>query len=109
MASKNFLEGFDYGIDCEDFLLYELARLIEEDHASLDDDEFRRLIDAGIHEHIERRLDVRAKMALRLRTSGTLPDRILEAVEDIETQLHNIPQILESYATYLFQRLEQCS
>src|SRR5689334_21130133 len=71
--SKNPVEEFDYHIECDDFLLYELARLIEEDRASFEDEEFFRLIDAGIHEHIERRLDIRANLAVRLRTSDVPP------------------------------------
>ena len=61
------LADFDYRIDCDDFLLYELGRLIEEDRASFDDEEFPRLIDEGVQEHIETRLEIRAEMALRLR------------------------------------------
>jgi len=107
--SKNPLEEFDYHIECDDFLLYELARLIEEDRASFDDEEFRRVIDAGIHEHIERRLDVRASMALRLRTSDVPPDRLLRSIEDIESPLRDMPEIIHSYTAYLFQRLEECA
>jgi hypothetical protein len=109
MSSRNPFDNFDYRIECDDFLLYELARLIEEDRASLDDDEFRRAIDAGIHEHLERRLDIRAQMAMRLRTAGATRDRILQAIEDIESPLADIPQILHSYTAYLFQKLEECS
>jgi hypothetical protein len=105
----NPLEKFDYRIECDDFLIYELGRLIEEDRASFDDEEFRRVIDGGIHEHIERRLDVRANMALRLRTSGAPQDRLLQTIEDIESPLRDIPEIIHSYTAYLFQRLEQCS
>jgi len=109
MSFTNLLEDFDYRILCDDFLLYELARLIEEDRASLDDEEFRQVIEAGIHEHIERRLDIRADMALRFRKAGRSSDRVLEVIEDIESPLGDIPQILQSYTAYLFQRLEQCS
>src|SRR5262245_25055631 len=105
----NPFEEFDYRIECDDFLIYELARLIEEDRASFDDEEFRRVIDAGIHEHIERRLDVRANMALRLRTSGAPRDRLLRTIDDIESPLRDVPAIIHSYTAYLFQRLEQCS
>lgn len=105
---KNPLEDFDYRLDCEDFLLYELGRLIEEDRASFEDDELRRVIEAGIHEHIERRLDIRADMAERLRSGGP-SDRILHAIEDIESPLRDIPQVIHSYSAYLFERLEQCA
>jgi len=105
----NPLEKFDYRIECDDFLIYELGRLIEEDRASFDDEEFRRVIDAGIHEHIERRLDVRANMALRLRTSGAPQEGLLRTIEDIESPLRDIAEIIHSYTAYLFQRLEQCS
>jgi len=102
------LENFDYRVECDDFLLYELGRLIEDDRAALEDEEFRRVIDAGIHEHVERRLDIRAQMAKRLRTGGAA-DRLLRAIEDIESPLRDIPQIMHSYTAYLFQRLEYCS
>ena len=45
------LAGVDYGVHPQDFVLYELHRLIEEDRASLDDSEFRTLIDEGIRAH----------------------------------------------------------
>ena len=72
------LTQFDYRISCDDFLLYELGRLIEEDKVSLEEPEFRNLIKAGIAEHVERRLDIRAEMALKLRAgpapgSGRVP------------------------------------
>lgn len=109
MLTPSPIDNFDYRVPCDDFLLYQLAGLIEEDRASLEDDEFRRIIESGIHEHIERRLELRAEMAMRFRTSGAKPDRVLRAIEDIESPLADIPQLIESYASYLFQRLEQCS
>src|SRR2546425_8857175 len=66
----NPLENFDYLVECDDFLLYELGRLIDEDRASLDDEEFRRVVDEGIREHVETRLEVRAELAMRLRAAG---------------------------------------
>jgi hypothetical protein len=107
--AKNPLENFDYHVDCDDFLLYELGRLIEEDRATFEDEEFRRLIRAGIHEHIERRLDIRANIAMRLRSSRGRPDRMLHAIEDIESPVRDLPHVIHSYTAYLFQRLEQCS
>jgi hypothetical protein len=102
------LQSFDYCIDCDDFLLYELGRLIEEDRASFDDEEFRRVIEAGIHEHIERRIDVRAQMARRLR-SVRGPKGLLHAIEDIESPLRDMPEIIQSYTAYIFERLDKCS
>ena len=61
----NPINNFDYHVACDDFFLYELGRLIDEERASLDEDEFRSLIEAGIHEHIERRLDIRTGIAAR--------------------------------------------
>jgi hypothetical protein len=108
--SSNFpIQNVDYRVECDDFILYELGRLIDEDRASFEDDEFRRVIEAGIHEHIERRLDIRASVALRLRSSGRAPVRVLRAVEDIESSLRHLPEIIQSYTEYLFQKLEQCS
>ena len=39
----NPLRDFDYHVACDDFLLYELGRLIEEDKASFDEAEFEEL------------------------------------------------------------------
>src|SRR2546425_10273937 len=108
MPLKNPLENFDYRVECDDFLLYELGRLIEEDRASFDDEEFRRVIDEGIHEHIERRLDVRADMAKRLR-AGEGSTRLVRGIEDIESPLRGIAEIIHSYTAYLFNRLEECA
>jgi hypothetical protein len=108
--SKNPFENFDYRIDCDDFLLYELGRLIEEDRASFEDEEFRGIIESGIHEHIERRLDIRANMAARLRAEGApSTPQLLRAIEDIESPLQEIPLVIQSYTAYLFARLETCA
>lgn len=104
------LEHFDYRVNCDDFLLYELGRLVDEDKISLDEPEFRTLIESGIAEHIERKLDIRAELALKLRTGKPpAPARLLHAVEDIESQLRDFPEIIQSYAEYLFERLDQCA
>src|SRR5215831_5697293 len=103
------LDNMDYRVGCDDFFLYELGRLIDEDRASLEDDEFRRLIEAGIHEHIERRLDIRAEIALQLRRSETKPKRIVQILEDIEAPVINVPIIVQDYIAYLFGRLEMCA
>ncbi len=109
MKRSNPLDNFDYRVECDDFFLYELGRLIEEDHASLEDEEFRRLIDAGIHEHIERPLEIRADVAARLRKSPRASGRVLHVVEDIEAPLRDEPIIIESYTAYLVRRLEECA
>ena len=102
------IDTFDYRVGCDDFFLYELGRLIDEERASLEDDEFRRLIDAGIHEHIERRLEIRAEIAARLRKLDTIPKGIVHVVEDIEAPLRDVPLIVQSYAAYLLRKLEAC-
>jgi tetratricopeptide (TPR) repeat protein len=117
MKLENVLANFDYHVECDDFLLYELGRLIEEDRASLDDEEFRELIDEGIHEHVETRLELRAEIARRLRI--TMPHiaendraaaiRVLRSVEDIDLPLRDVALILTTYAPYLFRRLEDCA
>ena len=111
------LADFDYRIDCDDFLLYELGRLIEEDRASFDDEEFPRLIDEGVQEHIETRLEIRAEMALRLRQLYSKIDerrrpaaaRVLQLIEDIELPLRDVEVVVRTYTAYLFQRLEECA
>lgn len=108
-------DGFDYRVEPDDFLLYEIGRLIEEDRASLEDEEFRRLIDGGIRQHIEERPEIRAEMAARLRAAverldpGARPigARVVAALEDIEIPLRNIGLIVRSYTAYIFRRLEE--
>jgi hypothetical protein len=106
---SNPLENFDFRVECDDFLLYELGRLIEEDRASLDDEEFRRVIDEGIHEHVDTRLELRAELALRLRQAGREELRMVHVIEDIEAPLSSLAWVVETYAAYLFQRLEECA
>jgi hypothetical protein len=106
---KNPLDNFDYGVQCDDFFLYELSRLIEEDQASFEHEEFRRLIDAGIHEHIERHLEARAGIAARLRKLQLAPARVLRVVEDIEASLRDVPLVVQSYTAYLLGKLEKCT
>src|SRR5262249_926855 len=76
-----------------------------------DEAEFRNVIDSGIAEHVERRIDVRAAIAARLRREkpGVRPGRLLHAIEDIESQIRDFPEMIESYTTYLFLRLEKCA
>jgi tetratricopeptide (TPR) repeat protein len=117
MNLEKVLANFDYQVQCDDFLLYELGRLIEEDRASLDDEEFREIVDEGIHEHVETRLEVRADIAKRLRLA--MPNitgddraaavRVLRAVEDIDFPLRDVALILTTYTSYLFQKLEDCA
>jgi len=117
MKLENVLSNFDYRIDCDDFLLYELGRLIEEDRASLDDEEFREIIDEGIHEHVETPLELRAEIAKRLRlampeleeTDRAAAIRVLRAVEDIDFPLRDVALILTTYTSYLFRKLEDCA
>src|SRR3954468_4297709 len=116
MNLEKVLEGFDYQVECDDFLLYELGRLVEEDRASLDEEEFREIIDEGIHEHVEIRLELRAEIARRLRaampgidaTDKAAAVRVLRTIEDAEMPLRDVALILTTYTAYLFQQLEAC-
>src|SRR5689334_17488838 len=90
-------DDFDYRVETDEFVLYEIDRLIEEDRASFEDEEFRRVIDEGIRQHIEERLEIRSAMAVRLRTALPRFDssaqkvgrRTLRALEDIRSPLHS--------------------
>jgi hypothetical protein len=105
------LAGFDYNVDAEDFVLYELHRLIEEDRASFDDSEFRTLIDHGVRAHIAEKPEVRAALAGILRSaatehSRTVTLRVVRALENIHTDLSNVGVVVRSYTAYLLSRLE---
>jgi hypothetical protein len=107
-------EDFDYRVECDDFLLYELGRLIEEDDASFENEEFRRVINEGLHEHIDNRLEIRAELAWRLRRGSAEPSRAdirsaLHAIEDTNLSCGEIAAVVQSYTKYLFQRLEACA
>ena len=109
------LQDFDYNVEADDFILYEVDRLIEEDRASFEDEDFRRTIDEGIRNHIEERIEIRAQIAMRLRSSmsgldretARIAKRTIHALEDAEFPLHNISLIVRSYTSYLFRRLEE--
>ena len=109
--AASVLADFDYDIHPEDFVLYELHRLIEEDRASFDDAEFRTLIDEGIRAHIEDDTDIRASLAGRLRSASLTGDartmalRVVHALEDLEANLCNVAVLVHNYASYLFSRL----
>src|SRR5688572_5571571 len=107
------LAGFDYGVHREDFVLYELHRLIEEDRASFDDAEFRNVIDEGIRAHIQEMPHVRASLARILRSAPlkgeaqTVAMRVVHALEDMESDLCNVAALVLNYTGYLFTRLEE--
>jgi len=103
------LAGTDYGVHPEDFIFYELHRLIEEDRASFDDPEFRNLIDEGIRAHVQDNLDTRARLAGTLRSSGlrgeahTVARRVVHALEDLEADLCNVAEKVTTAADLLFE------
>jgi len=106
------LVGFDYEVERDDFVLYELTRLINEERASFDDPEFRALIDEGIRGHIEEKPAIRAGLAERLRSASlsgpaqTVARRVVHAVEDLQADLCNVAVLVRSYTAYLLGRLE---
>jgi hypothetical protein len=110
----NLLQDVDYDVESDDFILYEVDRLIEEDRASFEDEDFRRTIDEGIRNHIEERIEIRAQIAMRLRSSlsgldretARIAVRAIHALEDAEFPLHNVSLIVRAYTSYLFRRLE---
>jgi hypothetical protein len=93
--------------------LYELHRLIEEDRASFDDAEFRRLIDEGIRAHIEDNLENRARLSAALRSAPLTGDaqtvalRVVHAIENMLSDLCNVAVLVHNYTTYLLTRLDQ--
>jgi hypothetical protein len=108
------LAGFDFRIDSEDFILYELARMIEEDRATFEDEEFRRLIDEGIRQHVEEVPAIRQELAeiVRQALPGIVPgarvvaQRVIRTLDDLHMELRSVAVIVHSYTAYLFQRLE---
>jgi hypothetical protein len=107
--------NFDYRVDPEDFVLYELARAIDEDRASLDDPEFQNLIDEGIHTHVESNLALRAELtgifrhARQTMTPETqvAADRLIGALEDLASSLRDAAVVVRTYTAYLVRQLEQ--
>src|SRR5262245_7215467 len=114
-ALTAIIRDFDYQVDDDDFVFYELGRLIEEDRASFDDDEFRRLIDAGIAQHVEERLEIRAGLTEQFRAAVPRMDsgvrdvamKVVHALEDVDVDLRNVAVIVAGYTGYLFDRLER--
>jgi hypothetical protein len=110
-----FLDGTDYRVSSDDLVLYQLSSFVEDDQASFENDDFRKLIDAGIRQHVEERADVRAELAARLRrarpamseSAQAAATRVVEALEDIEKPLKNAASVVRSYTAYLFNRLQE--
>jgi hypothetical protein len=108
------LTGFDFKLRADDFVLFELSRLIDEDRASFEDEEFRILIDEGIQQHVEENLHIRAELAGRLRDSipnldpdtQTIARRVIRALENIGYDLRNAGVVVRTYTAYLFDRLQ---
>jgi len=110
---------FDFEIGDDDYFLYELNRLIDEDRASFEDEEFRILIDEGIRTHVEENLPIRCKLAFRLRSLElgvkqqktdspirAVRDRVIRALENTEADLRNVAFVVLKFAEYLFERLQ---
>jgi len=108
------IAGFDFLVDADDFILYELKRMIDEERASFEDEEFRILIDEGIREHIEENLPVRAQFAGKLRVAARAVDpktrvvaeRVIRALENTLYDLRNAGVVVRTYTAYLFERLQ---
>jgi hypothetical protein len=108
------IAGFDFHVDGDDFILYELNRMIDEDRASFEDEEFRILIDEGIREHIEENLPVRAQLAGSLRAAARIVDpktrvvaeRVIRALENTLHDLRNAGVVVRTYTAYLFEKLQ---
>jgi tetratricopeptide (TPR) repeat protein len=111
---SNAIAGIDFQVDADDFILYELNRMIEEERASFEDEEFRILIDEGIREHIEENLQVRSELAGKLRISTRTVDpktrvvaeRVIRALENTNYDLRNAGVVVRTYTAYLFERLQ---
>ena len=111
---SNAISGFDFHVDADDFILYELNRMIEEERASFEDEEFRILIDEGIREHIEENLPVRAELSGGLRIAARTVDpktrivaeRVIRALENTNYDLRNAGVVVRTYTAYLFERLQ---
>ena len=108
------IAGFDFQVDADDFVLYELNRMIDEERASFEDEEFRILIDEGIREHIEENLTLRAQLAGRLRTAvrtvdpktRVVAERVIRVLENTLFDLRNAGVVVRTYTAYLFERLQ---
>jgi hypothetical protein len=108
------IAGFDFFVDADDFILYELNRMIEEERASFEDEEFRILIDEGIREHVEENLQVRARLTGDLRIAARAVDpstravaaRVIRALENTLYDLRNAGVVVRTYTAYLFERLQ---
>jgi hypothetical protein len=110
-------EDFDFSVESDDFLFYEIAGLIDEDRASFEDEAFRRIIDQGIHDHIEERIELRAAMARRLRaalptvdgSARTIARRTIEALENSARSLRNASIVVRTYTGYMLRRLDEAA
>jgi hypothetical protein len=107
-ALAHLFNDLDFQIEPDDFVLYEVGDLIEQDRASFEDEEFRRIVDLGIHTHVEENLDLRARMAEILRRLGRPAVlKTIHALEDINQPLRNASLVVRTYTSHVFRRLEE--
>jgi hypothetical protein len=116
-ALAHLFEDFDFHVEPDDFLIYELSGLIDDDRATFEEEAFRRVIDEGIREHVEERLDTRAGMAAVLRLAFRRLDepgqriamRTIRALEEVDFPLHNVSLVVRTYTAYMFRRLQDAA
>jgi hypothetical protein len=109
-----YLDEVRYPIDAEDFLLFELGRLIDEGTPSFMNDEFRFLVEQSIRITLNPDIDLRARLVERLRREYPhMPSRarkiapqIIGAIEDSDFSLDRIGAVVRSYTNQMLEVLE---
>lgn len=110
---RKLLRTFDYDISPEDFFLSQVAFLVNEDRISLEDPEFREIIAAGFHFHLEDRPAVRSRLAQELRSLQTQNPGLQKTIGRLDhallsgEPLGDDARLVESYAQALLRALER--
>ena len=112
---SDLINDIEFQIGSDDFLVYEVGRLIQDGEPSLDDPEFRLLIEQGIRLHVNPDIHLRARLAERLRRAYpemSSPARrvaldVIGAIEDADFSLDKIGAVVRNYTNQLFEKLEK--
>ena len=99
----------------DDFLVCELAGLLEKGEPSFDDKDFLYLIEQGIRLEYDPDISLRAQFVEQLRlASGSLPGEarrvarhLVGAIEDADFPMHRIAAVVRHYVRGLFERVDR--
>ena len=112
---QTHIHGVAFGIQEDSFLLQELGHLIQDGEPSIQDDDFRFVIQQGIRLYVNPNIDLRARLAECLRHACPTmkgPERriaytVIGAIEDVDFSLDKVGAVVRGYTNQLLETLQR--